>query len=179
MSRLVARLSTALVVVATLVAGALYVRALRAVLTAIQGIADRDAMIRGMQRDAADKAKQQAQLDRTHTAIAMKLNTVREMNRRVIDENAAFRGWADTRLPDDVAACMQAPPSPRATIMLNTCQAVSPCTLPALAPRTNDDLNVALTTTKAAWATCAAKVDMIVTCQAKAQPTDEADHPDD
>ncbi|AOI69078.1 peptidase [Burkholderia multivorans] len=54
---------------------------------------------------------------------------------------------------------------------------MSPCTLPALAPRTNGELDAALTTVKAAWATCAAKVDMIATCQAKTQPADNGEHP--
>lgn len=38
-----------------------------------------------------------------------------------------------------------------------------------MAPRTNGDLDAALTTAKAAWAACAAKVDMIVSCQAEAR----------
>lgn len=54
---------------------------------------------------------------------------------------------------------------------------VSPCTLPALAPRTNGELDAALTTVKAAWAACAAKVDMIATCQAESQPADNGEHP--
>ncbi|RKF33392.1 peptidase [Paraburkholderia fungorum] len=36
-----------------------------------------------------------------------------------------------------------------------------------MAPSTNGDLDGALHIAKAAWATCAAKVDMVVTCQAK------------
>jgi hypothetical protein len=38
-----------------------------------------------------------------------------------------------------------------------------------MAPRTNGDLDAALTTAKAAWATCAAKVDIIVSCQTEAR----------
>lgn len=38
-----------------------------------------------------------------------------------------------------------------------------------MAPQTNGDLDAALTTAKAAWAECAAKVDMIVMCQAEAR----------
>ncbi|RQR49595.1 LysC protein [Burkholderia sp. Bp9126] len=38
-----------------------------------------------------------------------------------------------------------------------------------MAPRTNGELHEALDTAKGAWGMCAAKVDMIVTCQAKAQ----------
>lgn len=40
--------------------------------------------------------------------------------------------------------------------------------MPAMAPRTNGQLDAALTKAKGAWAQCAAKVDMIVDCQAKA-----------
>lgn len=46
---------------------------------------------------------------------------------------------------------------------------ISPCTLPALSPRTNGELLNALVTVEGAWGKCAAKVDMIVDCQAKAQ----------
>lgn len=49
------------------------------------------------------------------------------------------------------------------------CAAVSPCRLPAVTARTNGDLNITLERTEAAWAECAAVVDMIVTCQAEAQ----------
>jgi hypothetical protein len=38
-----------------------------------------------------------------------------------------------------------------------------------MAPLTNGDLNAALSTTKAEWAACAAKIDMIFFCQADAQ----------
>ncbi|MFX1735395.1 Rz1-like lysis system protein LysC [Paraburkholderia sp. A1RI_3L] len=67
-----------------------------------------------------------------------------------------------------LCACTQPPPSPAPVITLNTCQPVSPCTLPAMEPRTNGELGDALTTTKGAWALCAAKVDMIVSCQREA-----------
>jgi hypothetical protein len=36
-----------------------------------------------------------------------------------------------------------------------------------MAPRTNDGLRRALDATEAAWGDCAARVDMIVTCQAR------------
>jgi len=55
------------------------------------------------------------------------------------------------------------------------CQTLTRCGLPAMAPRTNGELQAALTTTKGAWATCAAKVDMIVDCQAKAQAKIDAE----
>ena len=41
-----------------------------------------------------------------------------------------------------------------------------------MAPLTNGDLNAALTTAKAGWAECAAKVDMVVLCQDQAQRRD-------
>lgn len=68
-----------------------------------------------------------------------------------------------------LCACKRAPLLPAPTITLNTCQVVTPCTLPEMAPRTNGDLDGVLTTAKAAWAACAAKVDMIVLCQTTAQ----------
>jgi hypothetical protein len=45
-----------------------------------------------------------------------------------------------------------------------------------MAPRTNGELNAALNVAKGAWAKCAAKVDMIVSCQSKAQPAAAASH---
>ena len=39
---------------------------------------------------------------------------------------------------------------------LHECQAVTRCTLPAMAPSTNGDLDAALHVANAAWATCAA-----------------------
>ncbi|KVN27016.1 LysC protein [Burkholderia pyrrocinia] len=44
-----------------------------------------------------------------------------------------------------------------------------------MAPRTNGELDEALNTAKGAWGMCAAKVDMIVTCQAKAQAKIDAE----
>jgi hypothetical protein len=42
-----------------------------------------------------------------------------------------------------------------------------------MAPRTNGELDDALHVTKAAWALCAAKVDMIVACQQKSDDSDD------
>ncbi|MBN3750248.1 peptidase [Burkholderia sp. AU33423] len=56
---------------------------------------------------------------------------------------------------------------------------MSPCTLPMLAPRTNGELDAALTLAKAAWATCAAQVDMIAACQAGTPATRHGAHPHD
>ncbi|WP_254367200.1 Rz1-like lysis system protein LysC [Paraburkholderia sp. NMBU_R16] len=78
-----------------------------------------------------------------------------------------------------MCACTQAPLSPAPTITLNECPAVSQCTLPAMAPRTNGDLDAALTTAKAAWAACAAKVDMIVSCQTEARQREVGAHAHD
>ncbi|WP_249212159.1 Rz1-like lysis system protein LysC [Burkholderia cenocepacia] len=66
-------------------------------------------------------------------------------------------------------ACKQAPISPAPVITFNACQPVTPCALPAMAPRTNRDMDAALTMTKAAWAQCAATVDAIAACQAHAE----------
>ncbi len=40
------------------------------------------------------------------------------------------------------------------------------CTLPAMHPRSNGELSDALNQARAAWANCAAEVDMAATCQA-------------
>ncbi|WP_102817429.1 Rz-like lysis system protein LysB [Burkholderia ubonensis] len=117
MSELAAKLAAGLLVLAACVAGALYVRELHADLATArlqladvrQGLADRDGAIRRLQQDAADRARQQARLDRTQNAIASKLDAVRLENRRLIDENAALRAWADTRLPDDVVRLQATP----------------------------------------------------------------------
>ncbi|WP_243895580.1 Rz1-like lysis system protein LysC [Burkholderia pseudomallei] len=66
-----------------------------------------------------------------------------------------------------LCACTQAPPSTVPTISLNECAAVTPCTMPAMAPRTNGELSDALHVARAAWARCASEVDMIATCQAR------------
>jgi hypothetical protein len=43
-----------------------------------------------------------------------------------------------------------------------------------MSPSTNGDLHAALTTAKAAWAECAAKVDMIAFCQAQVRQREAA-----
>lgn len=52
---------------------------------------------------------------------------------------------------------------------------ISRCALPAMAPTTNGELQDAFETAKGAWAVCAAKVDMIVDCQTKAQARIDAE----
>jgi hypothetical protein len=42
-----------------------------------------------------------------------------------------------------------------------------------MAPRTNDELRKALDVTESAWGECAARVDMIVTCQAQGLPVSD------
>ncbi|WP_322029096.1 Rz1-like lysis system protein LysC [Paraburkholderia sp. J76] len=62
-------------------------------------------------------------------------------------------------------ACTTPPPKPAPPITLQQCQTVPRCTFPAMAPRTNGDLDDALTIARAAWASCAAIVDMVFNCQ--------------
>ncbi|WP_230684597.1 Rz1-like lysis system protein LysC [Burkholderia cepacia] len=78
-----------------------------------------------------------------------------------------------------MSACKPIPLSPAPMITSNTCQTVTACTLPMLAPRTNGELDGALTLAKAAWATCAAKVDMIAACQAGTPAPDHGAHSHD
>lgn len=117
MIRLGSSLIAALLFLAAVTSGAAYLRILRADLATAQqqrddarrSLVDLDSTIRQMQKDAADKAERQAQLDRTHTAIARKLNSIQMKSRGLIDENAALRAWADTPLPDDVVRLQAAP----------------------------------------------------------------------
>ncbi|WP_304991506.1 Rz1-like lysis system protein LysC [Burkholderia plantarii] len=74
-----------------------------------------------------------------------------------------------------MCACQQAPLSPAPVISVQECQRLSPCLLQAQSPRTNGELLGALVTTREAWGKCAAKVDMIVECQAKAQAKIDAE----
>lgn len=95
----------------------LYLRAMRAELIdmrhqladATRSIAARDGMIKRLRDDAQDKAKQQAQLDRANGAIAATLTRVRQENRRLNDENALLRAWADSPLPADVIRMSASP----------------------------------------------------------------------
>lgn len=75
-----------------------------------------------------------------------------------------------------LCGCMQAPPSPEPTPQ--QCAPVTACTLPAMAPRSNGGLADALDVARAAWRDCAARVDMILVCQAKGLPplTKAPDH---
>ncbi|MCA8167579.1 Rz1-like lysis system protein LysC [Burkholderia gladioli] len=65
-----------------------------------------------------------------------------------------------------LCACTPVPPSPAPTITLNACATVTRCTLPAMHPRNNGELSDALNQARAAWANCAAEVDMVAACQA-------------
>ncbi|OZI23026.1 hypothetical protein CAL26_05960 [Bordetella genomosp. 9] len=65
-------------------------------------------------------------------------------------------------------ACAPTQPSPGPTLMLNSCPAVTPCVLPATAPTSNGDLNLAIERAETAWAVCAAQVDAVYRCQTKA-----------
>jgi hypothetical protein len=51
--------------------------------------------------------------------------------------------------------------------------------MPATAPRSNGDLGKALDVARAAWGECAARVDVIADCQAKALAAPLADHQGD
>ncbi|WP_343675138.1 Rz-like lysis system protein LysB [Paraburkholderia heleia] len=112
-----ARIGAALVALLAVAAAVFYVRELRAELAesalqlagANQGIVDRDDTIKRLQDDAAEKARQQKQLDSTRAAIASRLETALTENRRLKDENAEIRAWADTPLPFDIARLHDTP----------------------------------------------------------------------
>ncbi|WP_312836737.1 Rz1-like lysis system protein LysC [Pantoea sp.] len=64
-----------------------------------------------------------------------------------------------------LSGCAQDRPSPEVSLTVSGCPKITRCQLPESAPRSNGDLNRQLDETEAAWATCADKVDTIVTCQ--------------
>ncbi|WP_022955772.1 Rz1-like lysis system protein LysC [Perlucidibaca piscinae] len=64
-----------------------------------------------------------------------------------------------------LSGCVSAPPSPVPTITFNGCPPVTPCQLPATAPRLNGQLHSDLQLIEGAWAQCAAQVDTTYRCQ--------------
>ncbi|QYM67279.1 Rz1-like lysis system protein LysC [Pseudomonas sp. So3.2b] len=60
-----------------------------------------------------------------------------------------------------LAGCGSAPPLPAPTLTVSGCPAVVPCQLPATSPRNNGDQLTDLDRVEAAWADCAAQVDMV------------------
>nr|WP_238535554.1 Rz1-like lysis system protein LysC [Pseudomonas sp. PAMC 25886] len=68
-----------------------------------------------------------------------------------------------------LAGCASAPLSPAPQLTVTGCPAVVPCQLPATSPRNNGDQLTDQDRTEAAWADCAAQVDMVYKHQ-QAQP---------
>ncbi|WP_236695889.1 Rz1-like lysis system protein LysC [Pseudomonas sp. ES3-33] len=60
-----------------------------------------------------------------------------------------------------LAGCASAPPSPAPTLIVTGCPAVVPCRLPATNPTHNGALLTDQDRAEAAWADCAAQVDMV------------------
>lgn len=60
-----------------------------------------------------------------------------------------------------LAGCASAPPSPAPQLTVTGCPAVVPCVLPATSPLNNGDQLTDQDRAEAAWADCAAQVDMI------------------
>ena len=60
-----------------------------------------------------------------------------------------------------LAGCVNAPPSPAPQLIVTGCPAVVPCQLPATSPANNGDLLTDEDRAEAAWADCAAQVDMV------------------
>lgn len=69
-----------------------------------------------------------------------------------------------------LAGCASVPPSSVPALTVSTCPAVVPCQLPASAPRSNGDLLDELDRTEAAWAECAAQIDMVIQHQERRAP---------
>ncbi|KVP80397.1 protein lysB [Burkholderia ubonensis] len=117
MNAAASKLVAGAVALALLVAAFFYVRALRAELAdaknrlvcSNQAVESRDAAIDGLRQDAINKGAQQQQLDATTGNVAAKLATARQDIRKVINENANVRSWADTPLPADVARLSASP----------------------------------------------------------------------
>ncbi|WP_231562731.1 Rz1-like lysis system protein LysC [Cedecea neteri] len=64
-----------------------------------------------------------------------------------------------------LSGCGSVQPSPEVQLTVSGCPKVTQCRLERSSPRSNGDLNAVLDETEAAWATCADKVDTIVSCQ--------------
>lgn len=60
-----------------------------------------------------------------------------------------------------LAGCAIAPPSPSPQFIVTGCPAVTPCVLPATSPLNNGDQLTDQDRAEAAWAECAAQVDMV------------------
>ncbi len=60
-----------------------------------------------------------------------------------------------------LGGCASAPPSPAPTLIVTGCPAVTPCVLPATSPLNNGDQLTDQDRAEAAWAECAAQVDMV------------------
>ncbi|UNM21709.1 Rz1-like lysis system protein LysC [Pseudomonas sp. ArH3a] len=60
-----------------------------------------------------------------------------------------------------LAGCASAPPLPAPPLIVTGCPAVVPCHLPATGPLNNGDLLTDQDRAEAAWADCAAQVDMV------------------
>ncbi|WP_350310269.1 Rz1-like lysis system protein LysC [Pseudomonas sp. lyk4-R2A-8] len=60
-----------------------------------------------------------------------------------------------------LAGCASAPSSPAPQLTVTGCPAVVPCQLPATSPLVNGDQLTDQDRVEAAWAECAAQVDMI------------------
>ena len=69
-----------------------------------------------------------------------------------------------------LAGCASAPPSPAPTLIVSGCPAVVQCQLPATGPSSNGDLLTDQERIEAAWAECAAQVDMIFKQQQATTP---------
>ncbi len=60
-----------------------------------------------------------------------------------------------------LAGCMSAPASQEQTVTVSGCPVVTPCSLLPAAPQNNGDLSDDADAILAAWAECAAQVDMV------------------
>lgn len=60
-----------------------------------------------------------------------------------------------------LAGCASVPPSPAPQLTVTGCPAVVPCVLPATSPLNNGDQLTDQDRAEAAWAECAAQVDMV------------------
>ena len=69
-----------------------------------------------------------------------------------------------------LAGCASAPPSPAPTLIVTGCPAVTRCVLPATAPDSNGALLQDNDRLEAAWAECAAQVDMVFNATPQATP---------
>lgn len=123
MNPMLLRIFAGAALVAAVVGGALYVRTLHAENALLADRLDRakhdidarDRTITGLTRNAAEKGRQQKQLDKSTAQVEGAVSTIRQQIRKAVSENAIAHDWANTPLPPDVIRLSASPARTGAT----------------------------------------------------------------